>query len=319
MAWGPAAGDGAGTQVLAPWQAPGLPGGPGGPMPGYGYQAAQQRRHRRLIVGFSAGAAVVVIAAIAVIVSSLGGSPSTPAADQSPAAPAPAPSTAAAAAATAAASASASASPTATVSGLLTDSQSGLSYSQLPAPWQATASCPLSNGVFPWTDGEDAVAGQVNGNNGPVTWYGEACSGPLPQQYGYTGTADLQNAADSLASTFENAYYSALNGSVAQGQDTPIQVSGHAGWEVTYDVTYPNASAQGATWNDEMAAVVVVDNGTDQPAVFFTSVPSTLNEDNIGTLVSSLQLNASPGTASAQTTDATPADDAQDGGNGANP
>ena len=42
--------------------------------------------------------------------------------------------------------------------------------------------------------------------------------------------------------------------------------SGHAGWEVTYDITYTNAAAQGATWTDEQAAVVVVDTGTgDSP------------------------------------------------------
>ncbi len=59
-----------------------------------------------------------------------------------------------------------------------------------PIPWQATASCPstLNNGAFPWTDGEYAPAGQVNGDAGPTTWYGEACSGRCPQQYGYTGT-----------------------------------------------------------------------------------------------------------------------------------
>jgi serine/threonine protein kinase len=78
----------------------------------------------------------------------------------------------------------------------------------------------------------------------------------------------------------------------ARRRDQPVQVSGRSGWEVTYDVTYPNAAAQGATWTDEQAAVVVVDTGTDKPAVFFTSVPSTLNEADVTTLVSSLQLTS---------------------------
>ena len=135
--------------------------------------------------------------------------------------------------------------------------------------------------------------------------------GPLPQQYGYSGTADLQNAAESLASTFENAYYSTLNGSVSPGQDTPVQVSGHAGWEVSYTVSYPDASAEGATWNGEMAVVVVVDNGTGQPGVFFTSIPATLNEDNIATLISSLRLTAP--SAATGTASATPAGTSQGG------
>jgi hypothetical protein len=197
---------------------------------------------------------------------------------------------------------------------LVSDSQSGLSYSQLAAPWQGTASCPstFNNGAFPWTDGEYAEAGQINGNSGQQTWYGEACSGALPQQYGYTGTQDLQNAADTLASTFENAYYGALDHSITPGQDTPVQVSGHAAWEVTYDVTYNNAAAQGATWTDEQAAVVVVDTGTSTPAVFFTSIPAPLNESYIGTLVSSLQLTGST-SGSATPTDAT-ATDTSNGG-----
>jgi hypothetical protein len=319
-------GDGAGTQVLFrggdAWQAPGgpaMPGGPGGPGgPGwpaqgnpYGYLEAQRRRRRRLIGGVTAGT-LVAAAAIAIIVTSMSGSPSTPAADQSPAPPA---ATASSPSAAPSASPSASASPTTTASeSLLTDTQSGLSYPQLAAPWQGAASCPgaISNvGAFTWTDGEYAVAGTING--GSTTWYGEACSGPLPLQYGYSGVADLQGTADNLAQTFENAYYGALNHTITAGTDEPVQVSGHAAWEVTYDVTYTNAAAQGATWTDEQAAVVVVDTGTDEPAVFFSSVPYTLNEANIAKLVSALQLSSTPSGASS----ATPTDggDASDGAN----
>jgi hypothetical protein len=320
-----AGGDGAGTQVLFrggdAWQAPGgpaLPGGPGGPgWPAqgnpYGYLEAQRRRRRRLIGGVTAGT-LVAAAAIAIIVTSMSGSPSTPAADQPPAAPAAV--TASSPSAAPSASPSASASPTTTASeSLLTDTQSGLSYPQLAAPWQGAASCPsaISNvGAFTWTDGEYAAAGTING--GSTTWYGEACSGPLPLQYGYSGVADLQGTADNLAQTFENAYYGALNHTVTAGTDEPVQVSGHAAWEVTYDVTYTNAAAQGATWTDEQAAVVVVDTGTDEPAVFFSSVPDTLNEANITKLVSALQLSSTPsGASSATPTDGGAASD------GANP
>jgi hypothetical protein len=85
---------------------------------------------------------------------------------------------------------------------------------------------------------------------------------------------------------------------------------------VTYDVVYDNAAAQGATWTDEQAAVVVVDNGTSQPAVFFASIPNTLGEANIATLVSSLQLS-SPSAGQPDAT-ATPTDDAQNGDNSQN-
>jgi hypothetical protein len=307
---GQAGGDG--TQVLFlggdAWQ---VPGGPGQGNP-YGYLDAQRRRRRRVIIGLSAGT-VVAVAAIAIIATTLSSSPSTPVADQTPAAPASA-TAAAAPTPTQPASPTASASPTTTATGsLLTDGQAGLSYTQLAAPWQG-ASCPstLDNGAFPWTAGESATAGQVNG--GSMTWYGEACSGLLPQQYGYSGVASLQSTTENLAQTFANAYYGALNHNVNPEEDQPLQVSGHAGWEVTYDVSYTNASAQGATWTDEQAAVVVVDTGTNQPAVFFTSVPQNLNEGNVTALVSSLQLNSASTTAGQPDT-ATPTDTSAGGAN----
>ena len=306
-------GGGDGTQVLFlggdAWQ---VPGGPAQGNP-YGYMEAQRRRRRRVIIGLTAGTAVAV-AAIVIIATSLSGSPSTPVADQTTAAPPPSPT---ASAPTTAPSPTTSPSPTTTAAGsLLTDGQAGLSYPQLSAPWQG-ASCPstLDNGSFPWTAGEYAPAGQVNG--GSATWYGEACSGLLPQQYGYGGVANLQSTAENLAQTFRNAYYGSLDHTVNSEEDQPLQVSGHAGWEVTYDVSYTNAAAQGATWTDEQAAVVVVDTGTNQPAVFFTSIPQNLNEGNVATLVSSLQLTSASTTAG-QTGTATPTDTAQNGGNGGN-
>jgi Protein of unknown function (DUF2510) len=313
-----AGGDGDGTHVLfmggpampsgpsgpgGPGGPGGGPGGPGGPGQGnpYGYLEAQRRRRRRRVIGGLTAGTVAAVAAIVIIVASMSSSPSTPAADQSLAAAPPSP-TASSPSAAPSATPTASASPAATASeSLLTDTQSGLSYPQLPAPWQGAASCPpaINNvGAFPWTDGEYAVAGQIN--NGSTTWYGEACSGPLPAQYGYNGVADLQGTADNLAQTFENAYYGALNHTIAAGADEPVQVSGHAAWEVTYDVTYTNATAQGATWTDEQAAVVVVDTGTPEPAVFFTSIPFSLNEANVTQLVSALQLTSTPSGASTQ-------------------
>jgi hypothetical protein len=303
-------GGGDGTQVLFlggdAWQ---VPGGPAQGNP-YGYADAQRRRRRRVIIGLSAGTAVAV-AAIVIIATSLSSSPSTRVADQSTAAPPPSPTTSPA---TPSQSPTPTTSPSPTATGsLLTDGQAGLSYTQLSAPWQG-ASCPstLDNGSFPWTAGESAVAGQING--GSATWYGEACSGLLPQQYGYGGVANLQSTAENLAQTFGNAYYNPLAHNLNPEGDQPLQVSGHAGWEVTYDVSYSSAGSQSATWGDEQAAVVVVDTGTDQPAVFFTSIPQNLIEDNVATLVSSLQL-ASASTTAGQTGAATPADTAQAGGN----
>ena len=312
-------GGGDGTQVLFlgddAWQVPGGPGGRGGPgAPNrFGYQQAQQRRRLWLIGGLVAGTAVA-IAIIVVVATSLGGSHGASAADQAattpPAAPTP---TAAAATPTPTPTPTASASASATTpASVLSDGQSGLSYAQLATPW--TPVCPSDlNSAFAWTAGESAVAGQING--GQTTWYGEGCSGPLPAQYNYSTVRDLENTATNVAQTLENAYYNALNHTIAPMLSQPVTVSGHPGWEMEYLVNYTNAAAQGATWTTEEGAVVVADTGTgNTPVVFFTSVPNTLGQTNVGTLVSSLQLtvvpNANSGSPPADAGGGSPAADA---------
>ena len=59
--------------------------------------------------------------------------------------------------------------------------------------------------------------------------------------------------------------------------------------------------------------MIVVDNGTATPAVFFVSVPQNLNEANVATLGTSLQLASAPASASAT---ATASDSSQVSGHG---
>ena len=149
-------------------------------------------------------------------------------------------------------------------------------------------------------------------NDGQTAWYGEACSGPLPAQYNYSGVSDLENTATNVAQTLENAYYIALSHTIAPELSQPVTVSGHPGWEIEYLVNYTNATAQGATWTTEEGAVLVADTGTgNTPVVFFTSVPDTLGETNVGSLVSSLQLTVVPNAAGGS-----PGADAGDGPGG---
>jgi hypothetical protein len=279
---------------------------PGGAQAGdlYGYQRAQRRRRIWLASGLAVGT-VAALVVIALVVNSLAASPAPVIAHRATthapvaATTTPAPPTSA----------------TAPVSAL-TDGQSGLSYPQLPAPWQPTCPASLSASGFTWTAGESAIAGQVNG--GQTTWYGAACSAPLPQQYGYNGVADLNNVATQLANQFNGTYYGALNHNFQPQVSQPVQVSGHAGWEVKFLVTYNDPQGQGLTFGDELGAVVVVDNGSGvAPAVFYTSIPGNLGETNVDTLLSSLQLAVTP-QPSPTSPDATgsPAGDGGDGGGG---
>ena len=276
-----------GTQVLFlgddAWGTPDTP-VPAAQDSRYGYYRAQRRRRMWLASGLAAGT-VAALAVIALVVNNLARSP-TPVAVHSPTTPTAQTSTPS--------SATPSPTPSVTLShSVLADGQSGLSYTQLAAPWQPDCPSGLNNQAFTWTAGESAIAGQING--GQTTWYGAACSGPLPQQYGYNGVADLENTATNLVNTFNGAYYGALQHNFQLEVSQPVQVSGHAGWEIKFGMTYPNAQAQGATWSDEQGAVVVADLGPGlAPAVFYVSIPGNLGGSNVDTLVSSLQLTAVP-------------------------
>ncbi|HEX6448271.1 MAG TPA: DUF2510 domain-containing protein [Trebonia sp.] len=268
-----------------------------------GYIRDERRRKILVAAGLTAGVAAAC-AVLALVVTSMNSSPQT--ADTGPVT-AGAPATKAASVSP---SASASASPSSTAMSSLTDSTSGLTYGQLPAPWAPGCPGSLNSPVFTWAAGESAVAGQVN--NGQTTWYGDACSGQLPAQYGYHSTADLQNVTNALVNAFNGAYYQVLPHNFQEVQSAPVAISGHPGWEIKFLQTY--TSPQGMAWTNELGAVVVADPGNGAPpAVFYVSVPGNLNEGNVDSLVSSLQL-----TAPAPPTSPAPPSPGQggDGGNG---
>jgi hypothetical protein len=172
------------------------------------------------------------------------------------------------------------------------DASSGLSYQLLSSPWQQGCPGILHTPMLSWTAGEHAVAGQVNIGGTMFDWHGNACSGPLQQQFAYSGPADLESATMSVANAVEGAYYSGLQHDSTIETSSPVLVSGHQAWMVTFEVTYPDAASEGLAWTSEAGAVVVVDRGAGRaPAVFYASVPSNLGTSDVTTLVSSLQLS----------------------------
>jgi hypothetical protein len=278
-------GDDAWTMPGAPG-APGMPGAPGGPGgygPGsdpYGYHQARQRRMWQ--AGGLVGGTAVALGLVAFVVYSIGNSHPAPPVTKTPAA---------------AASTPLSPSPTAATPTLtpaltsITDGTSGLSYAELASPWSPTCPSDLNTEGFAWTTGESAIAAQING--GQTAWYSEACSAPLPQQAGYNGVADLENVTTNLVNQFTGTFYNALPHGFQQQVSQPVTVSGHAGWEIKYLITYQNT--QGLPFANEEGAVVVADLGSQlPPAMFFTSIPGNLGEGNVDTLVSSLRLSAPP-------------------------
>ena len=175
----------------------------------------------------------------------------------------------------------------------VTDSSSGLSYQLLSSPWQDGCPSILNTPVFAWTAGEHAVAGQVTIGGSSFDWHGNACSGQLQQQFGYSGSADLEPTAMSLVGALDPAYYTGLQHDRTIEASSAMQVSGHPGWMVRFLMNYPAAASEGLAWNSELAAVVVVDRGAGRtPAVFYVSVPGNLGTQNVTVLLGSLRLSS---------------------------
>ena len=101
---------------------------------------------------------------------------------------------------------------------------------------------------------------------GQTTWYGEACSGPLPgavRLQRRRQPADHRRQRSRRPSRTRTTARSTTPSPGAEpagpGQRAP-RLGGHLPGH------YTNAAAQGATWTDEQAAVVVVDTGDREPA-----------------------------------------------------
>jgi len=190
------------------------------------------------------------------------------------------------------ASASSSASPSGSAPGVqVTDASSGLSYLLLSSPWRSGCPGVLDTAMFSWSAGESAIAGPAFVAGSTTDWYGDACSGPLQQEFQYSSPADLEPTATTLADALDLAYYSGLPHYLTVEDSSATQVSGHQAWMVTFLMTYPAASSEGLAWTSEAGAVVLIDRGAGQaPAVFYASVPSNLGTDAVGTLISSLRL-----------------------------
>jgi hypothetical protein len=175
---------------------------------------------------------------------------------------------------------------------VVADASSGLSYRLLSSPWQRGCPSVLDAPMFSWTAGEHAVAGQVNIGRAMFDWHGNACSGRLQQQFGYSGPADLKSVTMSVVNTVDPLYYAGLSHDRTIDSSAAMRVSGHQAWAVMFLMTYPDAVSEGLAWTSEAGAVVVVDRGTGRaPAVFYTSVPSNLGTSDVSTLVSSLRLS----------------------------
>ena len=161
----------------------------------------------------------------------------------------------------------------------LSDSATGLSYALLPPPWRS--GCPMRHYPVDWTGGEGAVAGHVVTHGHTLTWYANACSGPLEAQFQHSS---LARAAAGEAAAIDTDL--ALHHRRTVTSSAASRVGGQPAWIVRFTVTYPG---EHLTWSAETGAVVVVDRGHGRSrAVFYVSVPGNLGTGTVSTLISSL-------------------------------
>jgi hypothetical protein len=163
---------------------------------------------------------------------------------------------------------------------VVTDQATGLSYVVLGSGWHQGCPRALSTTEFHWTNGEAALAGTLGAGPGKGTaWYGNACSGPLPDRFRRLPRA---TAAWDLARAVEPVYYGALRHSVSAERSTALRVGGQPGWLAEFVVRY--AGGQHLAWSSELAAVVVT-----KSAMFYVSVPDNLGTGAVAAVLSSLR------------------------------
>jgi len=163
---------------------------------------------------------------------------------------------------------------------LVTDATTGLSYDLLGPPWRDGCPRSLSTHLLKWTGGEVAVAGTIWSGR---TWYGSACSAPLPAEFRHDS---LSRAAAGVASALEPLYYGPLRHSRSALSSTAVRIGGRPAWMVSFMVRYPG---QHLAWTREFAAVVVVSRNERAPAVYYVAVPGNLGAGAFRTLLSSVR------------------------------
>jgi hypothetical protein len=168
------------------------------------------------------------------------------------------------------------------VVGTVTDSQAGLSYSQLGGSWKVTTFPARNSGGF--TRGEDSHVMENYQEGQP--YLATAYSGVLPTS---VDTSSLEAAAKGFFTLLEPTSYPTHT--KRQLDSKSYQVSGKKAWLYQLRLDFPQAQSSGWNFNFEIATVVVVDRGSSRPATFYVSVPSSHpNQGDTELLLSSLKV-----------------------------
>jgi hypothetical protein len=156
----------------------------------------------------------------------------------------------------------------------ITDRDAGISYSQLPAPWQA-----WDRG--PWQEGTLGVVFRqgyyfVTETYAEGQYLASVLSGKVPATVGDSLSLDLQCAGRQVAEDVRNSYYPRPN-EKEQTRSERTTVGGRPAWVSTFHLTF---EAEGLEARGETVAVVLVDVGRPDAAVLYLSIPDTHQQFN---------------------------------------
>ena len=148
------------------------------------------------------------------------------------------------------------------------DQSAGISYPFLGNGWYEYDLGPQSETVT--TAGQYFVTQEdLPDDTGP--FIAQCTSGPLAPVYGWSGTASLQSTVHALADDVRVQHYPQPNDRTVR-RDEALTVDGHAAWVYEFELAW---DAPGYDSTGERAALLLIDVGTEFPALVYLSIPNT--------------------------------------------
>jgi hypothetical protein len=174
------------------------------------------------------------------------------------------------------------------VTGTITDSQAGLSYSQLGGKWERAQPVRAETGLGKLGFTRGAVAPvQENYNGSGSAYVASVYSGEVPSS---VTSSNLETAAKGMFTALAPGSYPQPN-TKQDLESKSYAVSGEKAWWYKVRLSFPQARSSGWNFTKETVVIVTVDRGSGKrPAVFYVSIPdSHENQGDLDLLLSSLK------------------------------
>ncbi|MCW2535840.1 MAG: uncharacterized protein JWQ26_1539 [Modestobacter sp.] len=150
----------------------------------------------------------------------------------------------------------------------ITDADAGISYPFLGDGWyEYDQAPPLETAT---------VAGQYFVTqdtlpDSPGEFIAQCTSGPVVDGYGWSGTASLEGAVQTIADSVRANYYPGPNERTVRRSEA-LTVDGAPAWVYEFDLSW---DIEGYDASGERAALLLVDVGRPAPALLYLSIPNT--------------------------------------------